>query len=277
MAAPVFAALNRAAGHVRHNTATQSMARVGLAARGVLYLLLTYLTGSLLVERPRDAQPANAQGAMDAVTSSPPGVLALALAAVGFAAFAVIRMATAWHDREGGLGFRLTTLGQGLMYVLIAYVPIAFLLGSGRSGSEQQQHQTAGKLLRLHGGQTIVFGLGLVFLAICAWQVRTALRSDYSQGLELPDRPPLLHRVLRLIGLLGIIARAVVFLPIGAFLILAAVTNNAARAQGLDAELTDFSGRWWGIPLLVLASCSFFVFALYSFLEARYRNLHDCR
>ena len=269
--------LHRAAGHVRHNSAAHGIARVGLAARGVLYLLLTYLAASLIAERPRDTEPANAQGAMQAVTSTRAGVVALAIAAVGFLGFALVRLAAAWHARRGPLAGRLTTSGQGFVYLVVAYVPITYVLGEHGSGSEQQQHQTSGQILGLPGGQPILLGVGLVVLAMCGWQVRAALRSDYLRGLVLPQRPAALHRSLRFIGLLGIIARAFVFLPIGGFLVLAAVTRDPSRAQGLDAELAVFSGRWWGVPVLLLVCASFLVFAIYSFVEARYRDLADCR
>jgi hypothetical protein len=64
-----------------------------------------------------------------------------------------------------------------------------------------------------------------------------------------------------------------VFLPVGVFLMVAAVQASPRRADGLDQILAKLSGHWWGTLLLVVVVLGLLVFATYSLLEARYRRI----
>jgi Domain of Unknown Function (DUF1206) len=61
--------------------------------------------------------------------------------------------------------------------------------------------------------------------------------------------------------------------PVGVFLVVAAVRADPDQAKGLDALLLDASRNGLGRALVVLAALGFAVFAVYSLLEARYRQV----
>jgi len=275
MGESVAASLHTAAGVVRYHPAAHNLARVGLLARAVFYLVLTYLTLCLLVV-PRQARtPADASGAMSTIARGPVGRLGLAVAAIGFLAFALVRLAAAWHDRDGAVVDRLTTCGQGLTYLLVAAVPATFLLGTTDTGSGLQEHQLAQHVLRLPGGRLVLTGVGLVLLLVCCWQIRGVTNKSYSRGFDLVGAPEWVRGSLHGIAAIGICARAFVFLPIGSLLLLAAVTDTPSRATGLNAELAALSGNTLGAAVLVLISVGFALFAVYSMLESRYKAMHS--
>lgn len=64
--------------------------------------------------------------------------------------------------------------------------------------------------------------------------------------------------------------RALVFLPIGVFLLLSAAHFDPKQAKGMDASLTALAHHTWGRALLGLVAAGFLVFAVYSVLETRY-------
>ncbi|MDA8284681.1 MAG: hypothetical protein M0Z42_15635 [Actinomycetota bacterium] len=51
-------------------------------------------------------------------------------------------------------------------------------------------------------------------------------------------------------GVVGITARALVFLPIGIFLIISAVQHHSGDSYATDAELLRLSGHDWGIAVI---------------------------
>ncbi len=71
---------------------------------------------------------------------------------------------------------------------------------------------------------------------------------------------------------LGILARGVVFVMIGTFLVQAALTANPRRARGLDGALETLAAQPYGTLLLALAAAGLVAYAVYMALEARYRR-----
>jgi hypothetical protein len=70
-----------------------------------------------------------------------------------------------------------------------------------------------------------------------------------------------------------VFARAATIFPVGVFLVVAAIQYDPRRATGIDGELADLARHSWGRALLLLIAVGLLVFAFYSILEARYRDL----
>ncbi|HVW79526.1 MAG TPA: DUF1206 domain-containing protein [Mycobacteriales bacterium] len=261
---------SRAAGRVE--TAARGAARFGLVARGCFYLLLAGLVVNLAVTG-RHARQANANGALSTIASDPLGEVAIVAVAIGFLSFGVTRLWSAWSDRRGSAWRRVTTGLQGAFYLALTWIPLGYVLGDHSAGSNQSQHRTAGDLLRLPLGREFVVVLGLVVIGVCVNQIRTAVTEQYADGLDVKQSPRWVRRLVDAAATVGIPARAVVFLPVGVFLIVAAVQSNPSHADGLDQVLARLTGHWWGDVLLAAVAAGLLVFAAYSFLEARYRKV----
>jgi len=155
----------------------------------------------------------------------------------------------------------------------MSYLPAAFLFGNRRPAPNSSSTRPPLGCSRCPAAACWSSCSGLTLLAVCGWQLRTALRRDYQDGLDLIGCSGATCRVVTLTGTVGIFARAVVFLPIGVFLVVAGVRSDARHVKGLDGLLMAAAGPWWGrLALAVVAAC-FAVFATYSVLEARYRDL----
>lgn len=68
-----------------------------------------------------------------------------------------------------------------------------------------------------------------------------------------------------------------VFVPVGVFLVAAAVQLRPSDAKGIDGELLSLSGRVWGSVVLAAVALGLGLFAVYSGLEARYRKVVSAR
>jgi hypothetical protein len=269
--------LRSGATSVRGSTTADRVARAGLAARGLFYVVLAYLAARIALLPGSSGRQANTHGALELISRSVPGKVAIAVAAAGFCGYAVVRLASAWQDREAPTLRRWTTAGQGIVYLALTYVPISFLVGDHATGSERQQHAEAARLLGFAGGRELVVAIGVVVVGSSCWQIRTAYTEDYADGLQLAGAGRLMTLLVRVAGKVGIAARALVFFPIGIFLIVAAVQYDPDHAKGIDGELLELSGHSWGDAVILLSAAGLLVFALYSFLEARYRDVDAAR
>jgi hypothetical protein len=257
----------------RGERALAGFARLGLTARTGFYLLLVYLVARIAVEGAGTGQQANAHGALATVAGAPAGCAAIVATAVGFFAFGAARVWGAVRDDQPSLWHRTTTFLQGAFYLALTWIPLSYATGRRSTGSEQQHRRTVSGLLQLPLGRELTFAVGLVVVAICANQIRTGLSQGYVQGMDVDDSPRWVRGLLRLAGTVGIPARAVVFLPVGVFFMVAAVRANPQKADGLDQELAALSRHAWGQAMLAVVAVGLVVFALYSGLEARYRTV----
>ncbi len=243
-------------------------ARVGLVARGVFYCMLVYLVAELAAGGGKQA---NANGALTTIASKPGGLAAIAVTAAGFLAFGVARIIGAVRDQQPSIWSRATAFVQGAFYVALTWVPLSYALGEHGSGSEQQHQKAASGLLRLPGGRELLFALGLIVVGVCVHQFWSGVDQDYAEGMDIKRSPRWVRGLVRVSGTVGIPARAVVFLPTGVFFMISAVQANPRHADGLDKQLAALAGHDWGVAVLALVSLGLAIFALYSFLEARYR------
>jgi hypothetical protein len=258
---------------LRDSSVLRSTARVGLVGRGVFYLLLAALAVSLLVGPPGSQTPANANGALRSVAQTALGRLLLVGAAVGFAAFGLARLIGAATDGgQGGLR-RLSTAGQGVGYLVMAWLTGSFLLGQQGTGSEQQRERTTGVILGLPGGRLLVAAVGVAVLGVCCWQLTVAARGHFGDTLNSEQMSPTVRRTVWLTARVGITARALAYIPLGGFLVLAGARSAPEQADGLDAVLLELTRTPWGSAVVAAVAAGFAVFAAYSFLEARYRQV----
>ena len=268
----------RAASAIGDSKTARVVARAGLVARAVFYLLLAYLTVRVAVERGGTGRETNAHGALSLIASNVPGKVAIGATAVGFLFFGIVRLAAAVRDGETAGWRRVVTAIQGLFYVGLTVVPTSFLLGRRRTGSEQQQHAETARVLSWPAGRELVIAVGVIIIVACLWQVRGGLQEDFLDGLDLRGCSRRVRSLVCATGVVGIVARAVVFVPIGVFLVIAAVQFDPRHADGLDRELATLAGRsWWGPAVLALVAAGLLVFGTYSIFEARYRRVGEGR
>ena len=253
----------------------RGIARLGLVARAGFYLLLAGLAVNLLVGvgGGQGGGQANANGALTQVARAPVGFVLLAGAALGFAVFGVVRIAGSVADHRHGRLRRVSTAGQGVLYLAMGAATASFLLGGRATGSEQQQRSTAAQVIGLPFGRVLLAAAGLVVLGMCSWQVVVAVRGHFADSLKDDEMGERTQRLTLLTARIGIPARALAIAPVGLFLLVAAVRADPEQAKGLDALLLQASHNPIGRVVVVLAAAGFVIFAVYSLLEARYRQV----
>ena len=114
---------------------------------------------------------------------------------------------------------------------------------------------------------------GAVLIAISVYQAYDAIRGKFAQDNKLREMSPVQRRTFMVLGRIGLVARALVFVLVGYFLVKTAVNFNPRDAVGLDGALAQVHREPFGRWLLGLVAAGLLVFAVYSLFEARYRRL----
>lgn len=249
------------------------LGRLGLVGRTGFYVILTALTIQIALLGGRSHRQADAHGALALISRPTLGKIAIAAVALGFLLFGIGRLVGAVEDTTVSTGRRVLTALQGLFYLALTYVPCSFLAGNYQTGSQQQQEKSTARLLGIPGGRVILVGVGVILLAVCVQQIRGAVKMEFRDGLDLSGAPGPVKTAANASGVVGITARALVFLPIGIFLMISAFESDPRRSYGTDGELLALSGYTWGVAVIVAVAAGLAVFVVYSALEARYRKV----
>lgn len=251
------------------------LARAGLAARGVNYLLIGVLAVQIgLGGRGKEADQL---GALRAVAKHPGGTAVLWLLAAGFGGLALWRLAEAAYGQSGPKGYtagsRLGSLARGVFYGFACGSIVASLLGASQtSGNTQSQDDTA-RLMSHSGGRLLVGVIGLVVVGAGIAAIAGAVRKTFTKHLNLGQMNPRTRKVVETLGLVGGTARGIVFSIAGVFLVAAAVTFDPKKAQGLDGALRKIAATPLGPWLLVAVALGLVTFGVFCCCEARWRKV----
>jgi hypothetical protein len=250
------------------------LARAGFLARAAIYMIIGIL--ALEIALGVGGKVTNQQGALETIARQPFGKVLLILVAVGLAGYALWRLTRAAlghgpEDSDSGFD-RVAALGSGAVYAGLCAVAIKVLLGSAGSSSAQTHKATAG-VLGWPAGPWLVGIAGAVLIGIGLYQGYVALTRDFLENAKVEQMGARVRDSYALIGAIGYLARMVVFVMIGAFLIEAAVDYNPDKAVGLDGALAKLANQSYGGLLLGVVAAGLIAFGLYSLIDSRYRKI----
>ena len=255
------------------STAARLLARAGLTARGVIYLLIGWVATEVALGH--SSHEADQEGALQLLAGKPYGVVSLWLLGIGFAAYALWRLSEAAFGvtgDAGGAGPRLKSLGRAAVYAFFAYLTLTVIAGRQRSQSREQQDITA-KVMQHPGGQWLVGIAGLIVVIIGSVLAVEGIRRKFMKYLRTGEMSRRTRRVVELLGVVGTIARGVVFALAGALVVDAAVTHQPSKSGGIDKALLTLRNQPFGEVLLLLAALGLLIFGVYGLCEARWRKV----
>lgn len=241
------------------------LARLGYAARGVVYLLV----GAVVWLSGRGTSTGNV---IEAVRLLPLGSLLLALIGIGLFGYGLFRLYEALLDLEGrGEGWRgrAARIGRalgGIAYWTLAFIAIRTLVaGPGGEGGEAAARGAALELEHEAGGEILILLAGIAVIGFAVSQMRRSWLCDF-MDLCHRDTP----RLVRHLGRAGFAARAIVIALIGWFLVRAGLGDTPVR--GMGGAIDALAGH----PLLIgLVAAGLILFGVFSLSLARYRRIDD--
>jgi hypothetical protein len=250
-------------------------ARTGFAARALVYGLLGFLVIELA--RGHSGTPANQKGALQTVAHQPFGTVLLLLVAIGLAAYAIwaVFRAVLGHGPEGtDSDFdRVSRAASAIVYIALCGLAVELLLSGGNGGSSGSPKGPTAGVLGWPGGPVLVGIAGAVLIGIALYQAFQGVSRRYLDDSKTEEMGPRMKTWVSVVGTVGYLARAAIFLLIGALVIKAAVDFNPNDAVGLDGALGRLQHEPYGPYLLGAVAAGFFAFAVFSLSEARYRRI----
>jgi hypothetical protein len=260
------------------STWLERLARAGLAARGLLYVVVGLLAVQVALGH-NEVQP-DKQGALQAVVRQPFGRVLVLLLAVGFAGYAVWRFVEAavgprdTDDERKAMVKRLGYAARGGLYAFFCASAVKLFIWSNKAGtSRQAEADWTARVLNWPGGTWLVTGVGVVLIGSGLYVGWRGLSGKFRKRLKSYEMGASERRWVRGVGTVGMVARMVVWAMIGAFLIAAARQHDPQQAVGIDGALKRLADRSYGPVLLVVVAFGLAAYGLYSFAEARYRRV----
>jgi len=241
------------------------IARIGYAAKGVVYLLV----GAIAIKSGMaSGSPEGSTGALASLVDENGGQLMLMGIAIGLSAHVIWRAVQALLDPEhqgGGakrIAGRVFAAVSGLIYGSLAWTAWQ-LSQSGESGSGAGHEVWVGRLLEKPLGTWLVMLAGLGVAIYGAFLIYKGWQNDV--GNRMTDAGPR----LRMIGRIGIAARGFVLLPIGWFVFNAGRHYRAEQAADTE-EVLKMLGNGW---LLGVVGFGLLAYGIYQLANAMYRRI----
>jgi hypothetical protein len=249
------------------------LARVGLVARGLVYLIIGVL--ALKLALGEGGKAANQQDALKTVAAQPFGKTLLIAVAIGLAGYALWRLvrAAVGHGAEqrDSASDRVAALASGIAYAILCFTAVEIIAGSASSSGTPKE--ATGGVLEWSGGTVLVAIAGAVLIGVAIYQAYKGLAKKFLEDAKTNEMSEGVRKAYTALGVFGLVARSVIFALIGYGLIKAAVDYNPKEAIGLDGALRQLADASYGPALLGIVAVGLAGFAIYSMADARYRKV----
>lgn len=247
-------------------TRLETLARIGFAARGILYLLIGY--AALVTDRAKGSTQV-----ISDIDADGPGQWLLVLMGLGFLGYGLWRLFEAATDSEGngddakGWAVRTGGLVSGLIHLGLCATALRLAFGNGEAGNNAAA--AARWTLDLPGGNWLLIAAALALLLTGLFQLVEAVRLKF---LKYIDAEACRHAWVRWSGRIGHVARGIAFIVIAWLLWRAAMSEDVSRVGDWGAAIEAVPSGVRGLLAGGLA-----LFGLFSFVQARYRRINDPR
>lgn len=252
--------------------AIEGVARTGYAAKGIVYGIVGAIAASAAYG---SGQATGSSGALQSLTGSSLGRIALAAIAVGLVCYVVWRAIGAILNPEREDAGKRVYLGlTALIHAGLAIEATRLALdgrsGGGSGGSAADRTAT---LMQQPFGIWLVGGLGGAVFGFGLYQIWKGWKADLSDRMAFHRMTARARRWAVVAGRVGTAARGVVFCTIGTLLVVAALRADPGQARGLGGALRTLQDQPFGPWLLGAVAVGLVAYGIYELVEARYRRI----
>jgi hypothetical protein len=117
----------------------------------------------------------------------------------------------------------------------------------------------------------VLAGLGVIGYGL--YQCYKGYKAKFRKRLKIGEMSERSAKWATRSGRVGFIARGIVFLLVGGFLIQAALSYDSSQVEGLDGVLQAIAQQSHGQWLLGSVAAGLVAYGLYMLVEARYRRI----
>ncbi|WP_374947936.1 DUF1206 domain-containing protein [Agreia sp.] len=260
-----------AARTAKNSRALEILARTGFAVLGLLHILIGAIAISLV---GGSGESADQSGALRELSSKPGGIVVIWIVVVGLLALVLWQIVQVFlldePDPKKKWGRRVSELGKGVAYGAVGVTAATFALGGSSSSSNTSQSFSA-KLLASPGGVILLVIVGLVVAGIGVAFVVQGVLTKFEKLLLIPAGTT--GTVVRVLGVVGYVAKGVALFVVGVLFVVAAVTADPEKASGLDGALKSLVDLPFGKVILVAVGVGLIAYGLFCAARARWARL----
>ena len=269
-----MAAGTRSAAQAADSKPVELLGRVGLAAYGLVHLLIAWLAAQVaLGNSSGEGEGASKEGALSQLAEKSWGGALLWVIAVGLFALAIWQLGEAiWGRKSVGSPLkRAAHVVEALVFGFIGF-STAKVASSGKTQSNSDQAGFTASVLEKPLGQVLVVIAGLAVMGAAGYLILKGYKKKFLKDLDLATASPGTRKLTERLGQVGYIAQGVGYGIVGLLIVVAAVKHDPDQATGLDTALATLAEQPFGTVLLLVVALGFACFGVYCFLDARFRK-----
>ncbi len=256
-----------------YSPAVETIARIGYAVRGVLYILIGLLALRLVIGRA--TQAATPQGAIATIAQQPAGHALLWIVFIGLLAYAlwcfIQFLVNPMH--KPGLGSRIWNLVNAIGYAFLAWTAYGFLSGNPSAGAGTGQSKFLAQIMVLPAGRFLVGLIAVIVFIVGIGLMMRGIRGTFEREFNHYALTRDEARIARDTGRLGTFAQGLVLAIIGVLIFFAAYTSNASQPVGLNSVFTTLMQHPYGAVVVVIIGLGLIAFGIYSLMAAAWFRL----
>ena len=250
------------------STKFKALAKMGYAARGVVYLVIGGL--AVLAAIGEGGGTTDSKGAIIEITHHAFGSALLTILIIGLFGYVIWRLVQAIKDTDNhgssakGLAVRGGLIASAISHAILAVWAIKLLLGDQSESNKGEQYLTTDI------GQIVVGLFGIAFIGAGLAHIYKGWTARFERYMSIPSDKDKWARPLCRFGL---ISRGVVWCIVGWFFITSALSANTGKVKGIVEALELLRSSNYGDWLFGIVAAGLFAFGIYSMLEAIYRDI----
>ncbi|EMR03417.1 DUF1206 domain-containing protein [Cesiribacter andamanensis] len=254
-------------------------ARVGIAAKGLVYLLIGLLAAMAVFGE--GGKVGDQQNAFQWILQQPFGQILLGIVILGLLGYVVWRMIMAFKDPDGlgtdakAMFKRAGFFFSGLVYLFFAFSAARMLipeLGSGSGSGGEGRQLLIAKVLEQPFGQILLGIFAAIVIGKGIFQLYRGITGKFKGHVDEQHMNHKEHEVYMKTGRMGYIARGVVFAILGYFLVQAAMQSDSSEAGG-TGEALNFLSMSGGPYLLAAVALGLICYGIFMFVKSKYRYI----
>ena len=259
---------------------TQYLGRAGLVAKGVTFGIVGVLALGVAFGVGGDVE--DRPGALQAIAQTTIGRFLLGALAVGLGGYAVWRFAEAYRGenlesgKDDGWAKRIGFVAKGLLYTWLFAMCLSLVLNADEpiaGGGQGEEDRATAFVLEQPLGRWLVALVGLGIFAAGLFNLYRAVTGRFRKDLKEQEMEKEERDSYSVIGILGHLARALLFGLAGWFLVKAAWEYDPKEAIGLDGALRKLASAEYGELLLGCTAAGLLAYGLFCLVQARYREV----
>lgn len=253
----------------------EGLARLGYAARGVVYLLLGGLTLTSAILGT--GETADSSGALSSLTRLTFGRVIVALIAFGLLGHILWRLAQGFLDADGvgsgikGMVGRIGSIVSAGANIFLLLTAASMAIGGQSGGGGEGETEASGWLLSQPFGALLLGGIALAVIGAGIAQCTKGISGSYRRRISFP---PSGSHILDPICRFGLVARALLIIIVGCFALYAAWTVSPQQAGGVSDALDYVLGLPFGRIIYAAAALGLTAFGAYSAILGLYRRIN---